>query len=137
MRGFDRNALGRMALRIDRRTHRLLALGLLTSLVCLLLGEVYGVQSTFGSRRGVYVDDARCTQVADLSRKRAWRELVEYVERQDLFSDSNVLRQLGRAYAMLGHVDEAEKCYKKALQTRLWTLTAATCLCNCTKERPC
>ncbi len=61
-------ALGRMALRIDPRTHRRLALGLLTSLVCLLLGEVYGLQSTFGSERGVYVDDVRRTQVADLSR---------------------------------------------------------------------
>jgi hypothetical protein len=108
-------ALGRMILRIDPRTHRRLALGLLTSLVCLLLGEVYGVQSNFGSVRGVYVDDVRPTQVADLSRKRAWRELIEYVERQGPISDSNVLRQLGRAHAMLGHVDEAEECYKKAL----------------------
>lgn len=107
-------ALGRMVLQIDPRTHRLLALGLLTSLVCLLLGEVYGVQSIFGSGRGVY-DDARRTRVADLSRKRAWRELIEYAECQGPISDSVVLRQLGRAHAMLGHVDEAEECYKKAL----------------------
>jgi tetratricopeptide (TPR) repeat protein len=108
-------ALGRMVLRIDPRTHPLLATGLLASLACLLSGEIYGVQSNFGSERGVYVDDARLAHIAVLSRKRAWRELIEYVERQEPTSDSDVLRELGRAHAMLGHVDEAEECYKKAL----------------------
>lgn len=108
-------AMGRMALRIDPRTHQLLALGLLSGLLCLLLGEVYGIQSNFGSERSVYVDDARRTQIADLSRKHAWRELIEYVECQGSISDSIILRQLGRAHTMLGHVDKAEECYKKAL----------------------